>query len=108
MEDVLRAHEWFDLLDDEFDQAVFRQTSEQNRFDQHVGNDLVVDGDMFEVFGNEQIKSLLEGDGADRGLPPDDQPVAGQRFCDAESGWARSVMGADKRVEVLSSLSYRR
>ncbi len=27
---------------------------------------------MFGVIGNEQIKSLLERDGADRGLPPND------------------------------------
>lgn len=76
---VSRAHEWFDLFDDEFDQAVFRQTPEQNRFDQHVGNDLLVDGGMFEVIGNEQIDGFLEGDGADRALSPDDQPVGDRR-----------------------------
>ena len=75
MNDVGWTHEWFDLLNEEFDQAIFRQSSEQNRFDQHISNDVVVDGDMFEVIGNEQIKSLLEGDGADRGFSPDDQPV---------------------------------
>jgi hypothetical protein len=44
MENVLRAHEWFDLVDEEYDQAVYCQPPEQNRFNQHIGHDLVVDG----------------------------------------------------------------
>ena len=72
----MRAHEWFDLSHNKLDQPVFRQTPEQNGFDQHVGNDLIVDDEMFEVIGNEQIQSLLERDGTDGGLPPNDQPVS--------------------------------
>ncbi len=54
----MRAHEWFDLLDEDFDQAVFRQTPEQNRFDQQVGNDLIVDGDMFEMIGMSRLRAF--------------------------------------------------
>ena len=67
------------MLQDELDQALLRQTSEPDRCDPHLGNDLIVDDDVFEVVGHEQVQSLLEGDGADLGVLFEDQPVGDRR-----------------------------